>query len=275
MKKLLAVLIFIGTGITGAMAQSYIKVNMTDGSPLNVSVDGRYFNKRGTSVTVGDLPPGKHFLQIYTMRSDRRGRGREDVIYEGKIKTFNGGVTLVSYDPNSGEVMTYQQDASTYSFPAQQAAQPQGDQQYGNGGPQGNQPPPGSGYRRNNRFQQDNGQYNNDNGQQYNNGNGQTASPVQTGSLTEDKITQLKAKVQDAKTDVGITNLLKAALESETMTTFQVSELMDLLSFESSKVDLAEWAYPKVTDKDFFGDLKNKLTYKNYQEDLDKFIKSK
>ena len=275
MKKLLAVLIFIGTGITGAMAQSYIKVNMTDGSPLNVSVDGRYFNKRGTSVTVGDLPPGKHFLQIYTMRSDRRGRGREDVIYEGKIKTFNGGVTLVSYDPNSGEVMTYQQDASTYSFPAQQAAQPQGDQQYGNGGPQGNQPPPGSGYRRNNRFQQDNGQYNNDNGQQYNNGNGQTASPVQTGSLTEDKITQLKAKVQDAKTDVGITNLLKAALESEPMTTFQVSELMDLLSFESSKVDLAEWAYPKVTDKDFFGDLKNKLTYKNYQEDLDKFIKSK
>ena len=115
MKKLLAVLIFIGTGITGAMAQSYIKVNMTDGSPLNVSVDGRYFNKRGTSVTVGDLPPGKHFLQIYTMRSDRRGRGREDVIYEGKIKTFNGGVTLVSYDPNSGEVMTYQQDASTAS----------------------------------------------------------------------------------------------------------------------------------------------------------------
>ena len=275
MKKLLAVLIFIGTGITGAMAQSYIKVNMTDGSPLNVSVDGRYFNKRGTSVTVGDLPPGKHFLQIYTMRSDRRGRGREDVIYEGKIKTFNGGVTLVSYDPNSGEVMTYQQDASTYSFPAQQAAQPQGDQQYGNGGPQGNQPPPGSGYRRNNRFQQDNGQYNNDNSQQYNNGNGQPASPVQTGTLTEDKITQLKAKVQDAKTDVEVTNQLKAALENETMTTFQVSELMDLLSFESSKVDLAEWAYPKVTDKDFFGDLKNKLTYKNYQEDLDKFIKSK
>ena len=275
MKKLLAVLIFIGTGITGAMAQSYIKVNMTDGSPLNVSVDGRYFNKRGTSVTVGDLPPGKHFLQIYTMHSDRRGRGREDVIYEGKVKTFDGGVTLVSYDPNSGEVMTYQQDASTYNFPAQQAPPPQGDQQYGNGGPQGNQPPPGSGYRRNNRFQQDNGQYNNDNSQQYNNGNGQPASPVQTGTLTEDKITQLKAKVQDAKTDVEVTNQLKAALENETMTTFQVSELMDLLSFESSKVDLAEWAYPKVTDKDFFGDLKNKLTYKNYQEDLDKFIKSK
>ena len=266
MKKLFAVLIFIGAGITGAMAQSYIKVNLTDGSPLNVSVDGRYFNKRGTSVTVGDLPPGKHFLQIYTMRSDRRGRGREDVIYEGKVKTFNGGVTLVSYDPNSGEVMTYQQDASTYSFPQQQAPQ-QGNQQY-----------PGNGYRRNNRFQQDNGQYNNDNGQQYNNdnsGNAQPASPVQTGTLTEDKITQLKSKVQDAKTDVEITNQLKAALENETMTTFQVSELMDLLNFESSKVDLAEWAYPKVTDKDFFGDLKNKLTYKNYQEDLDKFIKSK
>jgi hypothetical protein len=81
--------------------------------------------------------------------------------------------------------------------------------------------------------------------------------------------------VQDAKTDVEITNQLKAALENETMTTFQVSELMELLNFESSKVDLAEWAYPKVTDKDFFGDLKNKLTYKNYQEDLDKFIKSK
>ena len=273
MKKLLAVILFIGTGVTGAMAQSYIIVSLADGSPLNVSVDGRYFNKRGTSVTVGDLPPGKHLLQIYSMRTDRRGRGREDVIYEGKVKTFNGIVTLLTYDQGSGEAMTDQQDANGYNFPAPQRAAPEDAQQYNS-----TNQPPNNGYLGNNRFQQNNnGQYNNDNAQngQDNTDNAPAASPVQTGTLTEDKIKDLKNKVQNVKTDVEITNQLKAALETETMTTFQVSELMDLLSFESSKVDLAEWAYSKVTDKDIFGDQKNKLTYQNYRDDLDKFIKSK
>jgi len=69
--------------------------------------------------------------------------------------------------------------------------------------------------------------------------------------------------------------VLKDALANETFVTYQVGNMMDWFSFESSKVDFAEWAYTKTVDKENFTDLENKLTYKNYRDDLDKFIKSK
>jgi Domain of unknown function (DUF4476) len=263
MKKILVIAFLLCVAFEEVQAQSLVKVHLTDNSPLNVAIDGRYFNKTGTSVTVGDLPPGRHRITIYSVMPDRRGRGRESVVYEGKINTEYGMVTLFTYDPNSDQVTMDEQDVNTFNsslpangnVPAYDMSKPQQDPQQPNA------------YRRRGRL------YGDDGG---NDGNAApVASPARIGSFNDAKMGDLKQKVDAENTDTKKTNVLKQGLEKETMTTYQVSQMMDWLEFEDSKVAFAEWAYDKVTDKDFYTDLENKLTYQNYRDELDQFIKSK
>lgn len=259
MKKLWIVLL-LAVGITSAEAQSMLRVHLTDNTPVNVAVDGRYFNKRGTGVTVGDLPPGRHLLQIYQATQDRRGRTFQDVIYEGKVKTYNGMISLFTYDPASNGIDIQQQDINTYSnnLPPEAQGQNQNQRQYNNNGYNGNQ---------------DNYAGNNDN-----NDAAPDISPVSAdkiGTLTDTKIDALKNKVAAKNTDTEKMKLLKDGLKDEKMTTNQVGVMIDWFGFESSKVDFAKWAYDNTVDNEYFSDLDAKFTYKNYQEDLDKFIQSK
>ena len=266
MKNLVIVLIIIVCGINYAHAQSSIKVRLSDNSPFNVAVDGRYFNKRGTSVTVGDLPPGRHRVQIYCLMNNRRGRGREEIIYEGNVRTSEGMVSILSYDPISRNREITEMDFNTFN--ANRPAP------YSNGmNNPGNQDNKRNNYNQEINSRQNNG-YNQNNNTQQNDNYRQPAPPV-TGSLTDAKIDQLKTNVAAKKTDTEKTTFLKGELKDEQITTSQVSTMMDWLSFESSKEEFAEWAYSITVDKDAYGSLDNKFSYKNYQDDLDKFLKSK
>ena len=236
MKKLLIFFVALATGITTSFAQSMLKVSMTDRSVINVSVDGRYFNKSGQSVTVGDLPSGKHYIQIFTTSEDRRGRARQEIVYDGKVKTSQGLITVFVYDPNSGQADIQQQDMSTYVPPVD------------------NNPAVNGNYS-------NNGSYNN-------------APVVPQSSLTNDKINSVKDEVAAKNSDTQKMNVLKDELKGETYTTDQVSNIMGWFIFESSKVDFAEWAFPNTVDKGNFHNLDNQFQYKESQDNLDKFLQA-
>ncbi len=255
MKKLLILSLLVIAGVTGASAQSMLKVKLANNAQLNVEVDGRYFNKRGTSVTVGDLPPGRHRFTIYSVQQDRRGRGREEAIYSSRITTLPGYVTIVTYDPDSRELVKQEQDITTFQQNMPPAAN--------NGGTYSQNNPP--------QVNNNNNDYGNDS--RYIDGSAPVASPIATGTLTDAKINDLKTKVADKKTDTEKWNALKDGLKNETETTDQIGAMMDWFNFESTKVDFAKWAYPNTVDKQNFSNLDNKLSYKNYVDDLDKFIK--
>ncbi len=255
MKQSLLLLLLLIAGLATASAQSMLKVRLANNAQLNVEVDGRYFNKRGTSVTVGDLPPGRHRFTIYTVQQDRTGRGREAAIYSGKIATQNGYVSIVTYDPDSRELLKQEQDITSF-----QQNMPPAANGMGTYGP--NQAP---------QVNNNNNDYGNDN--KYIAPSSPVASPVASGTLTDAKTNDLKTTVAGKKTDTEKWNALKDGLKNETMTTDQVGAIMDWFNFESTKVDFAKWAYPNTVDKENFPNLDNKLSYKNYVDDLDKFIK--
>jgi len=244
-------------------AQSMLNVRTADNEVINVAVDGRFFNKRGTSVTVGDLPPGKHRLEIYTVARYRGGRGIESLIYEGKVRTFEGMVTLFSYDPYTRMPDIQQQDINGFV-----AAHP----------------PVQRGVMRNQHFQQqpdysvqpgDNGRAQDDMNRN-NADNGMAApAPAAQSTLTDAAMDQLKTSVAAKKTDTEKEAALKDAVKNQQISTAQVGMMMDWLNFESSKADFAEWAYPLTTDKEAFGSLESKFTYKVYQDDLIKFLQGK
>ena len=247
MKKLVIILVLAAAGYTGSFAQCMLKVSLTSKQAINVALDGRYFNKRGTSVTVGDLPPGDHYLQIYTLVQKRNGRMREEVIYEGKISTNDGMITLFEYDSEKGGTIQ-EQDINSYV----------NDHPLPPGAPTGN-----------------NDNVNNNNN---NDNNIQVASPVTVnniGTLTDSKTDQLKTQVDAKKTDSDKMKILKDVLKGEKITTDNVAYMMDWLNFESSKLDFVKWAYDLVVDKENYSMLDAKFSYKNYQDEFDNFIKGK
>ncbi len=254
----LILLLFIAVN-TGAIAQTMLKVHLADNSQINVSVDGRYFNKKGTSVTVGDLPPGRHKLDIYTVVQTRYGRGREEMVFSGKVFTHDGNITIFSYDTYNREKNVEEQDINSYT--------------------QNNPPPPlpPAHTRRplhNGNFDNNPPQVNNNN-RDLDNDNKYIPSQHSNAqaTLTDVKIDQLKTRVMDKKTDTDRMNLMKDGLGSEKMTSDQVGSMMDWFNFEDSKVQFAKWAYPNVVDKENFAALESKISYQNYLDDLDKFIK--
>jgi len=257
MKKVLVVLMFVAAGVTKSAGQSMLKVSLSDNTTqISVAVDERHFAKRGTSITVGDLPYGMHDVKIYAITYTRRGRGYEELIYDTKITTYAGQVSLLVYDPESGKDDVQEMAISDYqaSHPAMRG-------------------------RFNNNNQQQ-GQYNNDaNNNQQNNGgynNGDAASPVppeKLSTLTDAKTDQLKTTVAAKATDTQKMSALKDGLKDEKITTAQIGTMLDWFVFDASKVEFAKWAYSITVDKEYFSDLENKFSYKTSQDDLDKFIK--
>lgn len=258
MKKIIVALVLSAVATGGAMAQSMLRIRLADNSPINVSVDGRYFNKRGTSVTVGDLPFGRHYFKVYATMQTRSGRTYEEVIYQGKVKTYYGRITTIVYDPGTRYADVQETDIDAYANNHPQSDNDNG--QYIEHGAD----------RRNEKSY-----YPDENGYNQPDVPASPVSPAEMSTLDDEKINKLKGKVSGENTDTKKINMMKAGLQEETMTTAQVGELMNWLSFESSKVDFAEWAYNQTVDKDLYSDLLVKFNYQNYKDELDQFIKSK
>ena len=237
-----------------ALGQSSLRVGLADRSLINISVDNRYFNKRGQSVTVGDLPPGKHSIKIFETVENGRGRMREEMIYDGKIKTYNGQLTILTYDVNNSTITLTDEEM---------------------------------GYAANNNGNQNSREYN----QGQNQGTMNSRNPADmdrrqpagspepmvtnvdlSAAIKEPKLDKVKKKVIAKNTDTEKMAAAKDGLSDEQFTTAQVASIMDWFGFESTKVDFAEWAYPKTIDKQSFSSVKDKLTYQSYREDIDKFL---
>jgi len=269
-KKIFLLIIVLMTGFFAAQGQSMLRVSLRDhATQISVSVDGRYFSRRGTSVTVGELPYGRHSLKVYAVGYTRRGRGVEEVIYSGSIKTYNGMISLVVVDPLAGTRSVREVDIDEYmaSHPMSargkfMGSKPDGKDLQGYGSSSDN-----------NGGQPDN------NRPAANVANTTEARPVTSptsaskpGTLTQSRMVLMKKKAAEKTNDTQKMIVLKDELNKEKITTAQVAEVMDWFTFESSKVEFAKWAYTITTDKEYFGSLKDKLAYQNSQEELNTFI---
>ena len=260
MRQLVILLFVLLANISATQAQSLLRVHLADNSRINVSVNGRYFDKRGTTVTVGDLPPGRHYVKIFGIAYDRWGRAFDRLIYQGTVSTSNGMVTNFLYDSYNRRISMRATPIDDGSGQYPQQGQPGG--QY-NGGyndatdqPAPSTPAPGNNTTQITPLP----------------AGAPVASPVSGGSLSEDASDKLKTKVAAKGTDTEKLKYMKETLKKESLTTFQVSYMMDWFLFESTKVEFARWAYNITTDKEYYGDLSAKFNYSSSKEELQQFL---
>ncbi len=257
-------------------AQSVLKVRLADNSRFNVAVNGRYFDRKGTSITVGDLPAGNHYVKIFKVSYDRWGRVYERTIFQGAVRTRNGMISQMVYDPYARRmgVNLIPDNAMVDSRPSYN------DGNYNDGNQRSERysdAPQHSRMAKQSTTAPANEQVPAiaENEGKKSQPNLPAASPMPQGSMTEAEIDALKAKVDGQKTDTEKLKMLKSELRKETITTFQLSSILDWLLFESTKVELAKWAYFITEDKDFYSDIFNKFSYQSSKDELKQFIDNK
>jgi len=237
-------------------AQSQLKIRLADNGRFNVSVNGRYFDRRGTSVTVGDLPLGRHKVKIYRMVHDRWGRSFNNLIYTGWVNTDYKMVTYLTYDPNIRGARIRE---VPFGDMAKGDAPVEPDSRYNEGYAEPEKDVKANGVTADKPMDKTQ--------------NDAVASPVPTGNLTDDKVQAVKSKIANKKTDTEKFNLIRSELAGATYTTIQVCVLMDCFLFESTKVDFAKWAYKNTADKEFFADVIAKLSLKESKDEMNRFLK--
>jgi hypothetical protein len=65
----------------------------------------------------------------------------------------------------------------------------------------------------------------------------------------------------------------RQAIDSRRLTSYQVRELMELMWFESSKLELAKFAYSRVIDKERFFLVNDAFSFSSSIDELDRFIR--
>lgn len=292
MKQFAGISLILVAAATPSFAQSMLKVSLADRAPITVSVDGRHFRKAGESITVNDLPKGKHYVMVYLADDGRNGR-RPGVIWEGKIKTYHGQVSNCVVDPYSRQASITEQDMygqpqpadaerySNYNLNNYDSRQPVQDDAYTNTqDPNANNPQSASQY-----------QGGNDNNYAPLPDGAPVASPVsgydedellknsKTAKTTkstkvDSKVEAIRKKINAKNTDTDKLEAAKAAMKTSSVKTADVIALMDCFNFESTKMDFAKWAYTRTSDKTNYKQVKQKLTMKQYREDMDTFLKN-
>jgi hypothetical protein len=96
MKRILALIIALLLSVPVLYAQksnrSTMRIRLSDGSPMMVTINGRDFKKIGRSITIGDIPRKRQYIQVYKYRAYADGKGgKAELAYSGNVKIQKGG----------------------------------------------------------------------------------------------------------------------------------------------------------------------------------------
>lgn len=240
MKKLILALLTCVMAVP-VFAQSMLRVSTTDQLPIKLVIDGRYFKRHGKMLTVGRLPPGNHWVQVYAFDQNDEGRLRNrNLVYEGRIRVHRNEVVNCVVDANSGNAKTYRAPVGTSSY------LPEKDDMYGE------QP-----YT---TMPVDTG----------------AIAPVNDASIiSNEELNKLGKKVSDKLTDTDKMKKMRSGLDGKSISTQQVATMMGWLNFESTRLEFAEWAYNITVDKEHYSQLKSKFSFTSSKQKLDDFLKNK
>lgn len=255
MKRIAALFAISLSGFTGASAQnpngsSAINIRMSDSSPIMIVLDGRQFKKHGPSLTIGNLPAGIHSLRVYYADPENsvtygNYRPHPQLAYKGRINIEPGSMFYCTIDGARRTISASRMvEGSEQSYAISADA-----------------------YVDNNNY---NNAYRNDSNPPANTTDENNPPPANNSmnGLSNNEMNTLKTSVNEKIADVEKLNVIKEYLADKPFTTAQVSEMMDWLNFETTRLDLAKWGYDKAGDRENYAQLNNKFSYQNSKNEL-------
>lgn len=121
---LICLLGFINTYAQQKKEGSIMRFHSSDNCLLKLKIDNRFFNKIARTITVAEIPEGKHSIQVYQAEpfSTRPGEKLTE-IYNGTIRTYDAIQYTCTVDPfiNSMDVKEKEASEVFYSYTGQNA----------------------------------------------------------------------------------------------------------------------------------------------------------
>ena len=129
-------------------------------------------------------------------------------------------------------------------------------------------------YPNNNSNQGYNYNNNNYNNNGWNNGSNTTYN-YYNNELTDADLQTLIQTMKGVTFEEKMIEVAKTALKNRMLKTLQVHQLLEQITFEANKLELAKFCYDKTIDKNNYYTLYNDFTFSNYSTQLDKYINSR
>lgn len=295
MKKIFSLLLaFMATA--AAMAQgtdrSILKLRLSDRSPLSVNIDGRYIDRQTTSLTLDGLRPGRHRVEVYSTDGYRPRRVR---IYTGTLRLEPGTVNIAMVDVYRRMLrmrtrLLDERSDGAYADKGNDRGRKDDRSEYRDGDYEESR----DDQSRNDRS----GDYsddvygNNDSLSSRNNNNerdnkeGYGSFPRGRGSsrsdgyntaniLTQRDMDDLHTRISKLITDSDKESLMKSVLDNRSVYTDQVRTMLAWLSFESTRLDFAKWAYSHAADRQHYWKLEDVFTFSASKEEFNKAIRAR
>ncbi|MBL7712906.1 MAG: DUF4476 domain-containing protein [Chitinophagaceae bacterium] len=263
MKKIILFLLLVLSFTAGAQPhRGAIQVRLKDNKMLTIVLDGRHFKKYGRSITVADLPQGMHDLKVYyfypahdaAYRSFRDNRSHAVLVYKGRLQVSGGIMYYLVADPvyktlARRESRTVFMDDNEESYPISTETVFSDEH--------------------------DNNSYNDKDNWDQNrrdNRNKVLSYYRENDRMSRAQMNTLKSIVDDRMGSDDKTAAIHQYTSDKSLTTDQVVEMMNWLSFESSKLQVAKDCYDRVLDKENYHEISMALSFQSSKRELDEFI---
>lgn len=257
MKKLSLFLVLLLSLAQLTMAQSRrstIQIRLRNDKLLTVVFDGRHYMRFGRTITFGDVPAGSHDIKVYRYfpNDDPRysdSRPRAVLIYKGRMRVDPATTYFCIVDPQYKTMSIresreeFYDDERTYKI----EERPEFDED------------------------REDKSYDRDKDRDWDRDK-QTNSRRDQNILNDDDLYTLKSAVDERYGSDDKVRLIKNYLQDKKMSTEQVKTIVAWLSFESSKLEVAKYCYPRTTDQDKYLQVSSLLNFQNSKNDLEEEI---
>ena len=293
MKKIITLLMLCIISI-GAFAYNggTLKIRDAEGGIIMVNINGKKFPKNGRILTVSDVPPGLNRIKIYRLVGFGR-RQNIQMIYSGRIKVQPNFIYRCTVDDYEGlDVQSYccinnngyYSDNQNYNENGYNSYndndQDWNDNYWGNssngwikgGGHhdvhhddhdyQG-----GNGYS--NGYNNGMSNYNNGGNNGYNNGGNFNNN---NNGMSPQAFQSFKQTVENSSFDSGKQTIVKTQLQNMWITSGQLKEIIEIFSFESSKIDMAKYGAARVIDKQNLFNIYNCFSFESSKTEFANYL---
>jgi len=220
---------------------SMIKIKDMENRDIMIEVDGRRFNKVNKVLTLGNMPSGRHWIRVYSVFQNRRGRTKTRMIYNGALNTRASRAYFITVDDYEALHITETSYAKAMDAGA-------------NDRWSGRENARERTYNTRPSFQSPNGHID---------------------YMSSGQFDELMTKVKDATYESTRLDMIKSAVDGPGISANQLADVMSELSFENSRIEIAKYSYPKLSDKEnIFGVLKA-FKFDSSRDEFETYIKEK
>lgn len=247
MKRIIALAIGFLLSLNFVFAQkndrSAMRIRLSDGSPLLVTINGRDFKKTGRSITIGDIPRKRQNIQVYRFRPYADGNGgKAELVYSGTIKLVKGS----TYDCIV--------DLGTRKFRMKEVSSL---------APLAERPP-----------------FNPNQSQPVTQNSGNTGNEEVTLDMPPDRTVSSRLqplKTAMDKTDADSKKLAEARkfIQQNTLTSQEVKQIAGWMFFDDNRMLFVKQAYARVSDKNNFATVAEVFTLTESKKEFNSFLNSK